>query len=67
MTDDEVFERDPVNLLRIFAVAAKNDLDFQPDVLKLITRSLSLIDADRQPDLARAVAAAAAIASSSTA
>ncbi|WP_026789939.1 [protein-PII] uridylyltransferase [Pleomorphomonas oryzae] len=46
VTDDDVFERDPVNLLRIFAVAARNDLDFQPDVLKLITRSLRLIDAD---------------------
>lgn len=46
VTDDGVFERDPVNLLRIFAVAARNDLDFQPDVLKLITRSLRLIDAD---------------------
>lgn len=44
--DDGVFERDPVNLLRIFAVAARNDLDFHPDALKLITRSLRLIDAD---------------------
>lgn len=42
--DDGVFERDPVNLLRIFAVASKSDLDFHPDVLKLITRSLRLID-----------------------
>ncbi len=44
--DEDVFERDPVNLLRIFAVAARSDLDFQPDVLKLITRSLRLIDAN---------------------
>lgn len=42
--DDSVFERDPVNLLRIFAVAARKDLDFHPDALKLITRSLRLID-----------------------
>lgn len=42
--DDHVFERDPVNLLRIFAVASKNGLDFHPDALKLITRSLRLVD-----------------------
>ncbi|WP_026781899.1 [protein-PII] uridylyltransferase [Pleomorphomonas koreensis] len=46
VTDERVFERDPVNLLRIFAVADRTGLDFHPDALKLITRSLRLIDAD---------------------
>ena len=38
------FADDPVNLLRIFAVADKHNLDFHPDVLKLLTRSLRYID-----------------------
>jgi [protein-PII] uridylyltransferase len=46
VTDERVFERDPVNLIRIFAVADRTGLDFHPDALKLITRSLRLIDAD---------------------
>jgi [protein-PII] uridylyltransferase len=44
VANDKVFEEDPVNLIRIFAVADKHNLDFHPDVLKLITRSLRYID-----------------------
>ncbi|WP_181700370.1 [protein-PII] uridylyltransferase [Chthonobacter albigriseus] len=43
--DDSVFVRDPVNLIRIFHVADRTELAFHPDALKLITRSLRLVDA----------------------
>ncbi|MEM7301350.1 MAG: [protein-PII] uridylyltransferase [Pseudomonadota bacterium] len=46
VVDDEVFARDPVNLIRIFQIAAKNSLKFHPDTLKLATRSVHLIDDD---------------------
>ncbi|MCK9907595.1 [protein-PII] uridylyltransferase [Microbacteriaceae bacterium K1510] len=41
-----VFERDPVNLIRIFHLAQKHNLAFHPDAMRAITRSLKLIDAD---------------------
>ncbi|BBE72896.1 [protein-PII] uridylyltransferase [Oharaeibacter diazotrophicus] len=50
IADDGVFERDPVDLLRIFHVADKSGLDFHPDALKLITRSLRLVDARLRDD-----------------
>lgn len=40
----DVFEREPVNLIRIFHEADRNNLDFHPDALQLMTRSLRLID-----------------------
>jgi [protein-PII] uridylyltransferase len=44
ITDDEVFERDPVNLIRLFALADQHDLAFHPDPMRLITRQLKLVD-----------------------
>ncbi len=44
IADDKVFERDPVNLLRLFWFADKHGLEFHPDALKLLTRSLGLVD-----------------------
>jgi [protein-PII] uridylyltransferase len=44
IADDAVFERDPVNLLRLFWFADKHGLEFHPDALKLLTRSLKLVD-----------------------
>ena len=41
----DVFERDPVNLIRMFRLAQKHNLAFHPDAMRLITRSLKLIDA----------------------
>jgi [protein-PII] uridylyltransferase len=41
-----VFERDPVNLIRIFQLAQKHNLAFHPDAMRTITRSLRLIDAE---------------------
>ena len=43
--NDDVFDRDPVNLIRIFAEADNHDLDIHPATLRLITRSLKNIDA----------------------
>ncbi|TGV62602.1 bifunctional uridylyltransferase/uridylyl-removing protein, partial [Mesorhizobium sp. M00.F.Ca.ET.158.01.1.1] len=37
IADDQVFERDPVNLLRLFWFADKHGLEFHPDALKLLT------------------------------
>ncbi|MCD2183630.1 [protein-PII] uridylyltransferase [Rhizobium sp. GN54] len=40
----DVFKRDPVNLIRLFHIADLNGLEFHPDALKLVTRSLRLIN-----------------------
>ena len=37
------FENNPVNLIRLFSVAASNGLDIHPDALRLVRRSLALI------------------------
>ena len=44
VADPKVFERDPVNLIRIFHLAQRHSLDFHPDAMRLATRSLRLID-----------------------
>ncbi len=45
-----VFKRDPVNLIRIFQLAQKNNFAFHPDAMRAITRSLELIDAKLRDD-----------------
>jgi [protein-PII] uridylyltransferase len=45
VADAKVFKRDPVNLIRIFHIAQKRNLAFHPDAMRVITRSLNLIDA----------------------
>ncbi|MGK2227967.1 [protein-PII] uridylyltransferase, partial [Devosia sp.] len=40
----DVFENDPVNLIRMFLVAGREQLLFHPDAIKRISRSLRLID-----------------------
>jgi [protein-PII] uridylyltransferase len=40
----DVFARDPVNLMRIFHIANSSNAEVHPDALKLIRRSLRLID-----------------------
>jgi [protein-PII] uridylyltransferase len=44
VADDKVFERDPVNLIRLFAQAETLDVVLHPDAIRLIRRSLRLID-----------------------
>jgi [protein-PII] uridylyltransferase len=39
----DVFEKDPVNLIKCFVIAGQRDLLFHPDAIKQITRSLRLI------------------------
>jgi [protein-PII] uridylyltransferase len=46
VADNEAFERDPVNLIRLFCLADKNNLELHPDALRLARRSLMLIDAE---------------------
>ncbi|NDW04593.1 [protein-PII] uridylyltransferase [Jiella pacifica] len=45
-----VFRDDPVNLIRVFRLAASNKLEYHPDTLKLIRRSLRLINAELRDD-----------------
>jgi len=40
---EDVFERDPVNLIRLFWLADKHNLAIHPDATRLATRSLKLI------------------------
>jgi [protein-PII] uridylyltransferase len=40
----DVFEKDPVNLIRAFMVAGREELLFHPDAIKVIRDSLRLID-----------------------
>ena len=46
ITHESVFTDDPANLLRLFHMAQHNDIDIHPDALRLVTRSLHLIDDD---------------------
>jgi [protein-PII] uridylyltransferase len=41
--NDHAFEHDPVNLVRLFAIAANKDLAIHPDAAHLVTRSLRLV------------------------
>jgi [protein-PII] uridylyltransferase len=50
VADDGVFERDPVNLIRIFWEAGNHDLPFHPDAMRLIGKSLKRIDRGLQND-----------------
>jgi [protein-PII] uridylyltransferase len=52
----QTFENDPVNLLRLFVVADRRDLDLHPDAFTAATRSLPLITSKlrRDPEAAKA-------------
>jgi [protein-PII] uridylyltransferase len=47
---ESAFHDDPVNLLRLFHLAQEHGLDIHPRALRLITRSLRLIDAPLRAD-----------------
>ncbi len=55
IADDKVFERDPVNLIRLFWFADKHGLEYHADAMMLVTRSLNLVDRDmrRNPEANR--------------
>jgi [protein-PII] uridylyltransferase len=44
LADENVFKRDPINLIRVFHLAQKYNLAFHPDAMREIRRSLKLID-----------------------
>ena len=44
IADDDVFARDPVNLIRMFRLAQRHGLSFHPDALRRATHSLKLVD-----------------------
>ncbi|MGE5538323.1 MAG: [protein-PII] uridylyltransferase [Gemmatimonas sp.] len=46
----DAFEKDPVNLIGLFAVAHRHRLDIHPEALRLVTRSLRLIDEGLRAD-----------------
>ncbi|MGN6460460.1 MAG: [protein-PII] uridylyltransferase [Pseudolabrys sp.] len=50
VASDDVFAKDPINLIRIFRLAQQHNLAFHPDAMRTITRSLKLIDADLRND-----------------
>lgn len=45
MTNPDVFKDDPINLIRVFYFADKHEIDFHPNTLKQIKRSLKLVNA----------------------
>jgi len=50
IVDPDIFEKDPVNLIKIFWLAGREELLFHPDVLKKITRSLSFFNRNLRND-----------------
>ncbi len=44
VADAEVFNRDPVNLIRFFALAERTNAHLHPDAIRLLRRSLRLVD-----------------------
>ncbi len=50
VADEDVFKRDPVNLIRLFWLADRHGLELHPEALKLLTRSLKLVDRSLRRD-----------------
>ncbi len=46
----DAFERDPVNLIRLFWVAERSNLPIHPDATRLVTQSLKRVDAFLRAD-----------------
>jgi [protein-PII] uridylyltransferase len=46
----EAFERDPVNLIRMFRLAQKHNLVLHPDAMRAATKSLKLVNAELRAD-----------------
>ena len=52
----QVFEKDPVDLIRLFHIADQRDLDIHPEAFTAVTRSLALITSKVRKDPAAASA-----------
>ncbi len=50
VADPATFARDPINLLRLFAIADETGLAIHPDAMRLVTLSLTEIDAQMRAD-----------------
>ena len=50
VVDDDLFRRDPVSLIRLFHHSDRHEVDVHPRVLRLVTRSLHLIDTSLRED-----------------
>ncbi|WP_020174336.1 [protein-PII] uridylyltransferase [Methyloferula stellata] len=50
VTRPDVFERDPVNLIRLFWIADRNGVAIHPDATRLVTLSLKRIDNELRSD-----------------
>ncbi len=50
VVDADAFRRDPVNLLRLFEIASRDDIAIHPDASRLVTRSLRLVNAQLRAD-----------------
>lgn len=50
VVDKNVFKNEPVNMIRLFKLADEHDLDFHPDAMHLLSKSLKLIDKDFRKD-----------------
>ncbi|MGL4241161.1 MAG: [protein-PII] uridylyltransferase [Beijerinckiaceae bacterium] len=50
VASDDVFSRDPVNLIRLFWFASQNQFELHPDAKRLVTLSLKRIDARLRTD-----------------
>lgn len=50
VADPAIFARDPVNLIRLFAIADEAGLAVHPDAMRLVTLSLAKIDAKMRND-----------------
>ncbi len=50
LVDEQVFKRDPVNLIRIFDLAQRYNLALHPEAMHVATRSLKLIDGKLRDD-----------------
>ncbi len=48
--DDDAFKRDPVNLLRLYEIASRDDLAIHPDTSRLVTQSLRLVTPQLRQD-----------------
>ncbi|MBY6241253.1 [protein-PII] uridylyltransferase [Methylosinus sp. Sm6] len=50
VVDERMFERDPVNILRLFWIADRHALAIHPDAARAVTRALRLVDAGLRAD-----------------
>ena len=55
VANKDVFKNEPVNMIRLFKLADEHNLNFHPDAMQLLSKSLKLIDKDfrKNPEATR--------------